>query len=265
MKKKSNTFSASGKRSPQQSLKSTGQTQPTMVTSPTLLPTPNTMDSLPPRDNTKLREWNNSRDGRKNRVALSNLREAIQDPHYLSSQEASPANHSVTLDKEKERQMTATSGQKCMRSLKTSDQIGSSLRMCVASLLGTTAWYSSARALTWKTKVTRSNRLLFQLSPSVRRTNEKEFGLLLTPSTVDRGERSEAAMKHRIAYRKSIGRKTVPPGSLSEQLATGTTTDLGKQTGEKLRLQPAMTEWMMGFPDGWTELPSAQPNTARNA
>ena len=45
-----------------------------------LWPTPNTMDSLPARENIK--EINNSRDGRKNRVALSNLREAVVDPDY---------------------------------------------------------------------------------------------------------------------------------------------------------------------------------------
>jgi hypothetical protein len=27
----------------------------------------------------------------------------------------------------------------------------------------------------------------------------------------------------------------------------------GKQTGNKLRLQPAFTEWMMGLPEGWTD------------
>ena len=43
-------------------------------------PTPNTMDSLPAREN--IREINNSRDGRKNRQVLSNLREAVVDPLY---------------------------------------------------------------------------------------------------------------------------------------------------------------------------------------
>jgi hypothetical protein len=38
------------------------------------------MDSLPARGN--IREINNSRDGRKNRVALSNLREAVVDNQY---------------------------------------------------------------------------------------------------------------------------------------------------------------------------------------
>ena len=43
-------------------------------------PTPNTMDSLPAREN--IRTINNERDGRKNRVALSNLREAVVDEQY---------------------------------------------------------------------------------------------------------------------------------------------------------------------------------------
>ena len=37
----------------------------------------------------------------------------------------------------------------------------------------------------------------------------------------------------------------------------------GQMTGVKLRLQPAMTEWMMGFPAGWTELPYPPANTAK--
>jgi len=75
---------------------------------------------------------------------------------------------------------------------------------------------------------------------------------------------------------------------LSEQIATGKMTDLlptpdhndgnggarinqnghqitisdkvgqtGQGTGKKLRLQPAMTEWMMGFPENWVTLPLA--------
>jgi len=45
-------------------------------------PTPNTMDVLPPRPNEKLEEENRTRGGRKNREALSNLREAVQSPKY---------------------------------------------------------------------------------------------------------------------------------------------------------------------------------------
>tara|TARA_Y100001938_G_scaffold61093_1_gene85003 strand:+ start:91 stop:726 length:636 start_codon:yes stop_codon:yes gene_type:complete len=45
-------------------------------------PTPNTMDVLPPRPTEKLAEENRKRGGRKNRQALSNLREAVQSPKY---------------------------------------------------------------------------------------------------------------------------------------------------------------------------------------
>jgi len=43
------------------------------------------MDGLSPRDSKKLRKWNNARDGRKNRIALSNLREAVHDDVYQVS------------------------------------------------------------------------------------------------------------------------------------------------------------------------------------
>jgi hypothetical protein len=37
---------------------------------------------------------------------------------------------------------------------------------------------------------------------------------------------------------------------------------IGTGTGKKLRLQPAMTQWMMGYPDLWTEFPTAEPSGA---
>lgn len=40
-------------------------------------PTPQAMDTLPPRDPETFNEWNNSRDGRKNRQFVSNLRQAV--------------------------------------------------------------------------------------------------------------------------------------------------------------------------------------------
>jgi hypothetical protein len=42
--------------------------------------------------------------------------------------------------------------------------------------------------------------------------------LLLTPTVTDIGYRSEEAKQKRKEYRESIGRKTVPPGNLSEQV-----------------------------------------------
>jgi hypothetical protein len=39
----------------------------------------------------------------------------------------------------------------------------------------------------------------------------------------------------------------------------------GIGTGRKLRLQPAMTQWMMGYPDSWTEFPLAEANGGKAA
>jgi hypothetical protein len=50
---------------------------------------------------------------------------------------------------------------------------------------------------------------------------ENESGLWLTPTATDIGTRSEEAMERRKKYRTSIGRTTVPPGNLAEQVQYG--------------------------------------------
>ena len=100
-------------------------------------------------------------------------------------------------------------------------------KMSKALLTSKTAWSSRLCALTWKEKVTKSGRSIFQLQVSKLPTEEKESGLWLTPSASMRENRSEEAMKHRVEYRKSIGRTTVPPGNLAEQVQYGEpTTDM---------------------------------------
>jgi hypothetical protein len=75
--------------------------------------------------------------------------------------------------------------------------------------------------MTWKTKVSKANVLLFQLQASVHGIKGNESGLWLTPTATDMSVRSEEAMEKRKDYRSKIGRKTVPPGSLSEQVMYG--------------------------------------------
>jgi hypothetical protein len=93
--------------------------------------------------------------------------------------------------------------------------------MLKALLTSTTAWYSDRCKLTWKKKVSKSNVLLFQLQASVHGIKENESGLWLTPTATDIGTRSEEAMERRKKYRTSIGRTTVPPGNLAEQVQYG--------------------------------------------
>ena len=92
----------------------------------------------------------------------------------LFSQEDFPASRSVMPGSNEARTMTAISGQKCLESYKRQGQLGSLVRM----LLGSSAWHSTKCVLTWKRKVTKSSRSLFQLAVSMPRTEETECGLL---------------------------------------------------------------------------------------
>ena len=94
-------------------------------------------------------------------------------------------------------------------------------KMSKVLLTSKTAWSSRLCALTWKERDTKSGRSIFQLQVSALPTEEKESGLWLTPSASMIANRSEKAMEHRIKYRKSIGRTTVPPGNLAEQVKYG--------------------------------------------
>lgn len=256
-----------------------------MATSPTLLPTPNALDYINPRSLEALRRAKEKGGCRNMKDLISHPQEyevvllptAKDTKRSLFSLADSPASHSVTQGEEKARQMTAISGQTCFESYKTSSQTGSSLKMCAASLLGTTAWYSSRCALTWKAKVMKSNRLLFQLAPSTLRTGETGSGLLPTVQTqglkvcknrksvpmilptpvasdYEGGVCKDAKIENgRWLRMNSKGQRF----GVKIRDAVGAT---GIKTGEKLRLQPAMPEWMMGFPEKWTEFPIALPN-----
>ena len=263
MKQKSTTSSANGQNSPPQCLKNTGRTGYSMAISPTLLPTPTARDTrvVSPREDLTCA------------VELGETK----TKRSLFSQEASPASRSVMRDEEKARQMTATSGQTCFELYKTSSQTGSSLKMCVGLLLGTKEWYSNRCALTWKAKVTKSNRLLFQLALSTLHTDETGSGLLPTVQTqglkVCKNRKSvpmilptpvasdyEGGVCGDAKIENGRWMRTNAKGQkfgVKIRDAVGAT---GIKTGEKLRLQPAMPEWMMGFPEKWTEFPIASPN-----
>ena len=114
-----------------------------------------------------------------------------------------------------------TSGMKLLESLENVNPDGSLAKMLKVLLTSTTAWYSDRCKLTWKKKVSKSNVLLFQLQASVHGIKGKESGLWLTPTATDIGTRSKEAMEKRKKYRTSIGRTTVPPGNLAEQVQYG--------------------------------------------
>ncbi len=208
-----------------------------------------------------------------------------------SSPEAFPASLFPPPGEGEERKTTASSGRKCFDSFERRSQLGSSLRTCVAYLLSTTAWYSSACALRWKSRVTKYSRLSFQLAPWQRPTDATESGLLPTPKSQNANGpaihgQGGMDLQSKIAMlptlRASEGEKGGPNqrGSKGDKTVTSTIAMLptpmagsatwqwnGSRTGKTptlrgvvgktpgLKLQPAFAAWMMGFPENWTESP----------
>lgn len=97
------------------------------------------------------------------------------------SPQATPASPSPLPGSRKARQMTATSGRQCLKSLSAKDPLGRFLKTCLV----TSRWASTRCYLTWKVKATPQGRLLFRLAPSMPRTDATGSGLWATPRTTD--------------------------------------------------------------------------------
>ena len=81
------------------------------------------------------------------------------------------------LGSAEEQKTTVTSGLRCSELSDHQGQFGCFVKM----LLVTSRWVSTKSSLIWKVKNTPFSRLLFQLSPSMRDTEETESGLWATP------------------------------------------------------------------------------------
>ena len=193
-------------------------------TSESLLPTPNSRD-------------HHAQGAMHNPKAHSTALSTLIEKKLIFSQVDSLANLSPKPDEEKERKMTASSGERCLGLLKNSDLVGSLAKMLLAS----SQWQSTKVGLMWKPKniihqrtqelrlkkLVRegkegkadkeywilswttlkvldilSSRLLFQLSPSMHRTGEIGSGLLPTA----RSSMKNGASQSEIAQGNPKGR-----------------------------------------------------------
>lgn len=196
------------------------------------------------------------------------------------SQEDSPVSLFPPLESEKEKTITATSGQKCYESYERFARHGSSLKTCVDYLLCKTEWYSSKSVLIWKPMVMKFNRFVFQLVPSTPPTEGIDSGLLHTPRALMIEETPENFRNRMNDSKNGMPNLSVqvanmlptPDANMGER---GTAKKWKKKRksghhaqfplneainqvgGEKdgYKLQPAFAAWMMGFPENWTELP----------
>lgn len=174
----------------------------------------------------------------------------------MFSAEASldPASRSALPGSEEARRMTVTSGLKCLELYQNSGPLGSLVRM----LLGSSIWRSTRCALTWKTKVTPSKRLLFRLVPSTPHTGGIDAPLWLGTPTAGTGThgRSEKWRKGKTPNPQEFVRMWPTPkaqnsrGNGERHGSGGPSLDVAVGG----QLNPDWVEWLMGFPVGWTEV-----------
>lgn len=271
------TSSATTTNTAKQSSESTGRTAQSGQTSGNLLPTPTVADTF-----TGNLKSSQQKDYTKHSV---NLSQTFNHPLY--SQGDSHVSHSPMRAKGGVKAITALFGQRCLSASGSSDPHGSLQRMFTESLVLKGDWCSSRSALTWKKKVTKYGRSLFQLVPSTLPTEGIESGLLLTPNVMDALEAREMEALKKQYKKNRPGRTTL--STLREQIAYEGKNpllptpkasegdrktrhkqggrvlggEIGKSAGNRLRLQPAFVEWMMGYPKKWTEFAYPVQNNAQ--
>jgi hypothetical protein len=153
--------------------------------------------------------------------------------------------HLVLPASNEARKMTAISGRKYSKLFKQNDPLGLFARM----LLDTSTWASTKCYLTWKVKpITESKHFVLELYPSMLHIEDNESGLWPTPrvSDIEGGVVKNVELRNGSYSRKNKdgvrwGVKLKDAVHYSEQDKAGS-------------LNPQWVEWLMGYPEGWTDL-----------
>ena len=193
-----------------------------------------------------------------------------------SSAADSHASLGVSPGSSEAQKMTAISGRSWLPLLKGYGLGGSLGKMCEALLMN--RWASSAAFLTWKASDTAPSHLLFQLAPSMPRTDETGSGLWATPMSSHRGGRSKASIEKGGGITLQQQVKLWPTPTTRDHKDTGNSIMdgtvpvnglLGRAVSpsrEHGSLNPMWVEWLMGFPTGWTDLkPSETPSSRKSS
>ena len=167
-----------------------------------------------------------------------------------------------------------TSGQKYVTLCKPGDPLGAFLK----TFMGMSAWGSTLCLMKWTVQATPQRRLLYRLRVSGLPTRETESSLLPTPTTQDnpqvRGEGKTVGTKRgttlggyaRMWPTPRTTDVTGGPRKLDEQGRRISQSNPDLKFGANLadivkdpdqptgKLNPQWVEWLMGYPEGWTEL-----------
>ena len=203
-------------------------------------------------------------------------------PTATSSQQDTRASPFHLPGSAEAQKMTDISGHTYFPLFKPNDPLGAFSRM----FMGMSLWASTKCYLTWNVKPTPQGRSLFQLAPQTLRTDATEFGsspeTWPTPTASQRGSRSEDLIVNRSTVKRresgqqrgmdlQTAAKMWPTPQASDNRDRGCMEDpsikrrikMGKQIGlttavKETRssgsLNPQWVEWLMGYPEGWTDL-----------
>ena len=189
--------------------------------------------------------------------------------------EDTPANLSAQQERGGGRKMKDISGQKCLDLYALSGRDG----LLPKTLKGILNSVSTPYLMIWKLRTTPSGHLLLQLVRSERRTKEIGCGLLPTPTTQEiehpnlnltkSGRRLSKNLKTSHSLNLAdIARMWPTPqasdnrdrgnlssGCVKRRIAKGKQISLSQSVSEVSgQLNPQWVEWLMGFPQGWTDL-----------
>lgn len=143
--------------------------------------------------------------------------------------------------------MTVTSGRRLFGLLHSCDPLGAFSRMLLAS----SGWDWTMCSLTWKASATPRGRLMFRLVASERITTGSASGLWPTPQAMDAMRaRGEGAMLRQMTGPRR-GRKKI--ATMKDAAVYGLHWEGAAKRLGSGELSPRRLEWMMGYPDGWTD------------
>lgn len=220
---------------------------------------------------------------------------------FLWLRGASPASLTAKLAEERATEMTVTSGRRCLGLWKKSGPLGSLVR----TLLESSHWRSTMCSLTWSVRATPAKRLLFRLRASGHRTSESGSGLWHTPNVpnggrvnpldmtptgkMPNGKKRQVGLEHQVRMVEG-GMWPTPHANCSTGAGTqGRQGGLNLQTAVRLlptprvamarqcrleshhmpatsgQLNPAWVEWLMGYPEGWTDLEASETPSCRRS
>ena len=169
-------------------------------------------------------------------------------------QEDSHASRSQSLEQRRDLRTPVISGRKCAVLLRNCGPI-----TCLAKMLLTSSiWGSTKRSLTWQRRDMLFGHSYFLLVPSAHGMNASEllsWGLMFpTPLAADTGSRTRTeriSISPNGAFRRKKRDGRYWSAGLSETIYF-----LTPVTDPSLRFNPEWVEWLMGFPQGWTEISS---------